>query len=76
MKRSMPNCRCSSQPTSSGEQRVREHAERHRSHPADAVAEPAEEHATGGSADEERGGDNREPQADASFIAGPAFCSE
>ena len=45
----------------SGEHRIREDAQRHRAHAADAIAEPAEEHAAGRGADEEHGDDGAEP---------------
>ena len=48
-------------PAEAGKQRVGEDAQRHRAHAADAVAEPAEEHAAGRGADEEHGNDGAEP---------------
>ena len=52
------------QPAQPAEDRVRQHAERHRPHPADAVAEPAEQHAAGGRPHEEAGGRDVEPAVD------------
>ena len=44
-----------------GEHRIREDAQRHRADAADRVAEPAEEHAARGGADEEHGDDRAKP---------------
>ena len=52
------------------EDRVRQHAQRHRAHAADAVAQPTEQHAAGGRADQKAGRDDAKPQGRSCRIVG------
>ncbi len=54
-------------PQAPGEQGIDEHAEGHRPHAAEPVAEPAEQDAAGGRADEKAGGDDAEPEPRSGF---------
>ena len=69
MKRSAPTCQASlAQPAQAGEYGVGEHAERHGPHAADAVAQPAEQHAARRGADQKSGRDHAEPQAGLAIV--------
>ena len=61
--RNTPNCQAvAAMPHNPVNNGIRQHAQRHGPHAADAIAQPAKEHAAGGGADQKAGRNHAEPK--------------